>query len=116
MTDAQSLLAQLESQGFRLRADGGTVRVSPASRLTAAQKDAIVEHKPLLLALLRQRGFEPCADDLVPWGELHDAASWQEGWRKLAGWFAGHNRAADAAWRKTCRRKGYELPERLREE
>jgi hypothetical protein len=49
---AADLLADLTRQGFSLSAEGGGIRVTPASHLTAEQRKAIQAHKPALLALL----------------------------------------------------------------
>ena len=46
------LLADLTRQGFTFAPDGDGIRVTPASRLTAEQREAIRAHKPALLALL----------------------------------------------------------------
>lgn len=53
MTGAAELLKALQGRGFTLTADPpGAVRVSPGSRLTAEDCEAIGAHKPALLALL----------------------------------------------------------------
>jgi hypothetical protein len=49
---APELLADLARQGFTLTREGDGIRVLPASRLTEADRRAIREHKPELLALL----------------------------------------------------------------
>ncbi|QIK38103.1 hypothetical protein GWK36_09015 [Caldichromatium japonicum] len=49
---AADLLADLRAAGFDLLPDGDLLIVSPASRLTPAQREAIRAHKPGLLACL----------------------------------------------------------------
>jgi hypothetical protein len=49
---AAELLADLIRQGFTLTPEGEGIRVTPASRLTPAARQAIADHKPALLALL----------------------------------------------------------------
>jgi len=49
---ASELLDTLRGQGFRLTAEGDRIRVTPASRLTAEQRDAIRQHRTELLAAL----------------------------------------------------------------
>ncbi len=53
--DAWMLLQELTQQRFTLIVQGDTIRVSPASRLTADLRHAIAASKPELLALLRER-------------------------------------------------------------
>ncbi|MGB9670678.1 MAG: hypothetical protein ACPLXR_05955 [Halothiobacillaceae bacterium] len=50
--NAAALLADLRAAGFALHPDGDRLIVSPASKLTPAQREAIREHKPGLLACL----------------------------------------------------------------
>jgi hypothetical protein len=52
MMDAARLFADLRAAGFDLTADGDRLIVWPASRLTQAQRHAIRENKPGLLACL----------------------------------------------------------------
>lgn len=52
MTDPAALLSRLRDQGLSLRADGGTLVVSPSSEITEAQAALLRKHKPALLALL----------------------------------------------------------------
>lgn len=47
-----ALLIDLEGQGFSLKASGGKLIVSPASRLTADQREAIAANRDALLALV----------------------------------------------------------------
>lgn len=53
--NAHDLFMDLERQGFSLRAEGAGIRVTPASRLTAAERDRIRACRNGLLALLRRR-------------------------------------------------------------
>lgn len=41
---------RMERAGFKLEADGGTLRVSPADKLNEVQRDWLRQHKPELLA------------------------------------------------------------------
>jgi hypothetical protein len=50
---AVELLADLTRQHITLTAEGDSIRVRPASRLTAELRNAIQMHKPALLALLK---------------------------------------------------------------
>ena len=50
--DAIDLLLRLERDGFRLRADGDTLFVEPGHRLSAADSQAIRDHKADILAYL----------------------------------------------------------------
>jgi len=50
--DAIDLLLRLERDGFRLRADGDTLYVEPGHRLSAADGQAIRDHKRDILAYL----------------------------------------------------------------
>lgn len=50
--DAIDLLLRLERDGFRLRADGDTLFVEPGHRLSAADGQAIRDHKADILAYL----------------------------------------------------------------
>jgi hypothetical protein len=56
---APQLLADLTRQGFTLAAEGGGIKVTPASRLTPALREAILAHKPDLLAGLARAGRGP---------------------------------------------------------
>jgi hypothetical protein len=51
---APDLLATLRCSGFTVRSADGKLLVSPASRLTADERQAIAEHREGLLALLDQ--------------------------------------------------------------
>jgi TubC N-terminal docking domain len=54
---APDLLQHLRAAGFALSlADGDGIRVAPSAALTNAQRQAIRDHKPELLALLRVAG------------------------------------------------------------
>ena len=44
---------RIETAGYRLAVDGGTLRVSPASRLNEVQRDWIRQHKPALVRHVR---------------------------------------------------------------
>lgn len=50
--DAIDLLLRLERDGFRLRSDGDTLFVEPGHRLSAADGQAIRDHKSDILAYL----------------------------------------------------------------
>lgn len=52
---ARDLLADLTAAGFELTAQGGSLVVSPASRLTDAQRAAVRTHRTDLLALVADR-------------------------------------------------------------
>jgi hypothetical protein len=52
---AAELLVELNRQGFILTVEGDGIRVTPAGRLTAELRQAILGHKPALLALLATR-------------------------------------------------------------
>jgi hypothetical protein len=59
---AADLLADLTRQGFTLTVEGEGIRVTPRSRLTAGQREAILAHKPALLGLICPLGEgSPCA-------------------------------------------------------
>jgi TubC N-terminal docking domain len=66
MRSATALLRTLNEAGLRLEADGGRLVVEPASKLTAATRDAIRAHKgelleALLVAQLREDYAERAA-------------------------------------------------------
>ena len=44
---------RMEAAGYRLEADGGTLRVSPADKLNEAQRQWLARNKEELLATLR---------------------------------------------------------------
>jgi hypothetical protein len=52
---APQLLADLTAAGFTLTAQGGSLVVSPSSRLTDAQRAAVRTHRADLLALVTRR-------------------------------------------------------------
>lgn len=57
------LLQNLRQRGFRLtELPGGKLKVSPSERLTDADRDAIRNHKPALLALLANEYSPPWTD------------------------------------------------------
>jgi hypothetical protein len=51
--DLPALLAELRSRGVTLVAEGDSLRVRPASRLTPGLRRLILRHKSALLAALR---------------------------------------------------------------
>ena len=54
--NAAELLTELESHGVQLTVDGETLRYrAPKDALTGSLREALAEHKPELLALLRER-------------------------------------------------------------
>jgi len=55
---AIDLLADLARQGFSLIPEGDGIRVTPASRLTGELRQAVMSHKPALLAQLRSQGLK----------------------------------------------------------
>ena len=56
---AEWLLAHLDHLGFCLEIKGKKLRISPASRLTDAYRQAIKQHKRELLALVRDKVRPP---------------------------------------------------------
>jgi hypothetical protein len=72
---AVDLLTDLSSQGFTLAAEGGAIRVRPASRLTEDLRQAIRANKIELLAIISSpatlvtpaRQSKPSAAPLAPW-------------------------------------------------
>src|SRR5262249_38743087 len=58
---AAELLAELTRQGVTLAAEGAGIRVTPASRLCAALRGAVVAHKSALLELLRSGEPSPAS-------------------------------------------------------
>jgi hypothetical protein len=104
----EGLLSSLRAAGFKARADGARLLVSPADRLTPELTAAIGDHKAGLLDLLREEAADPFAG-LVPWGEgpwgglphparpeyqaqLLPAAEYHAGWAALE----AHNAAVRA--------------------
>ena len=63
MTSAAGLLADLSARGFAVAAAGDGLRVTPAGRLSEADREAIRAHKAELLALL----LTPAAEDPDAW-------------------------------------------------
>lgn len=58
--DARELLDELHGAGFSMTAEAGRLLVRPASKLTDAQRAAVRDAKPQLLALLAEpQGSEP---------------------------------------------------------
>ena len=49
-----NVLAELRSKGFTVRAEGCSLKVSPASKLTDEIRQQIKHHKPDILAFLKQ--------------------------------------------------------------
>jgi hypothetical protein len=56
---SDKLLAQLEARGFSLAVEGAGLKVIPASRLTATDRTAILEHKGELRTLLQHPELGP---------------------------------------------------------
>jgi hypothetical protein len=52
--DAQTLRNDLQDAGFRLVANGDSLTIEPASRLTPALRDSIRANKPALLRLISE--------------------------------------------------------------
>src|SRR4051794_34375564 len=52
MSTVAELLSDLRGQGFTLATEGDRIRITPASRLTAEQRDLVRLHKAELLATL----------------------------------------------------------------
>jgi hypothetical protein len=71
---ATDLLSDLARRGFTLAPDGDGIRVCPASRLTEDLREAVRQHKPELLALLRS---PPPSLDALP-------ADWRDTWEERA--------------------------------
>lgn len=46
-------IQRMESAGYRLEADGGTLRVAPAERLNEEQRRWLRQHKPALVRHVR---------------------------------------------------------------
>jgi len=79
---ADTLLESLSGRGFKVLVDGGTIRVSPSSALTDADRQAIRDHKAELL-------------DLLTYGHLCPGC---------AGEMRLQDRARDVWWCPACRR------------
>lgn len=56
------VITRMERAGYRLKADGGSLRVFPAEKLTAAQRDWLRSHKEELLTALLIRMAPHLAD------------------------------------------------------
>jgi hypothetical protein len=108
---AADLLADLEAAGYTLRVDdAGRLLLSPASRLTPADRAAIGQHKPALIWLLTDRhlgdykhGDAPVemVDVRIDLGDgrltLGNAAQWDA----FSAWAAQHNDGAALRWSKS---------------
>lgn len=57
-----TLYASLLSRGLRVTVDGDRLRVTPSGQLTEQDRAAIVQHKPVLIALIRSLEPEPFLD------------------------------------------------------
>lgn len=60
---AMSILCHLQASGFTLLATGQQLAVTPASKLTEAERALVARHKEKLLALLAPK---PCAQCATP--------------------------------------------------
>ena len=119
----EGLLSSLRAAGFKARADGARLLVSPADRLTPELTAAIRDHKAGLLDLLREEAADPFAG-LVPGGEgpwgwlphpaspeyraqLMPAAECHAGWAALE----AHNAAVRARAAEAAKQEEAEEPE-----
>ena len=119
----EGLLSSLRAAGFKARADGARLLVSPADRLTPELTAAIRDHKAGLLDLLREEAADPFAG-LVPGGEgpwgwlphpaspeyraqLMPAAECHAGWAALE----AHNAALRARAAEAAKQEEAEEPE-----
>lgn len=72
---AEAILDQARSRGIRLSVTGGELRYrAPAGALTPELRAGLVEHKPVILALLRPAPDPcPCCGSTVRWVSVHGA-------------------------------------------
>lgn len=114
---AAELLADLRARGLSVVAEGETLRVGPGGLLTDADRAAIREHKPAILAELQreQPPHSGAGEDLIDagaqllaWGEAHGWPSLifrpglsivegEAAWRRFVRWGGGESVAAALA-------------------
>lgn len=84
MSDATKLLTALEAAGFSFRGETTRLIVTPASRLSKGQREAIAAHKSTLLALVyaRQDRDEAMGDE----SQWQDPESFRSLWEDLRVW------------------------------
>jgi hypothetical protein len=70
MTAATAILADLESRGVRVVERDGNLVITPRQALREDERQALREHKPAVLALLRER--QPRVDQIPNAGEPSD--------------------------------------------
>lgn len=84
-----TLHASLIERGFALRSDGARLFVSPASRLTDMQREAIKAQKEELLLIVRmEEQLKPTPWDLdviaaMEAGKTMDGPEYERAWREL---------------------------------
>ena len=68
---APLLLQNLQASGFTLLADGPTLFITPASKLSSDDRAQIKQHKPELLRLLAEITCNDCSQPLHSSGPYH---------------------------------------------